>query len=297
MAMKGSSSGSARSSQSAQVEASPICRWLRARQLVWLQLLLGELRRGELMSSCPGTRGREELKNTRGGRAGGGREVVLNSYQETIKVVLKVEVVEGLFIEKMGHSGMTLATLEDQMKVKYSGTLVLPYPLMVMEVTVAELSRKIGEKAKVKEELGLVCGRLETEMKKNVELLLSMNKLTEDKHGLGVELSKAQKDLGEANRKIEAFASELRSYYDDSFLGEDAEDALAEQDEGPDAEPIGQSSAHIAQIEDPSTHGGEVTARERDQTEQGREPTIQGGELTSEVVVIISNETRGGGEA
>ncbi|VVA24584.1 PREDICTED: LOC110770112 [Prunus dulcis] len=253
MAMKGSSSGSARSSQSGQVvEASPICRWLRARQLVWLQLLLGELRRGELMSSCPGTRGREELKNTRGGRAGGGREVVLNSYQETIKVVLKVEVVEGLFIEKMGHSGMTLATLEDQMK---------------------------------------------TEMKKNVELLLSMNKLVEDKHGLGVELSKAQKDLGEANRKIEAFASELRSYYDDSFLGEDAEDALAEQDEGPDAEPIGQSSAHIAQTEDPSTHGGEVTARERDQTEQGGEPTIQGGELTSEVVVIISNETRGGGEA
>ncbi|KAH0988079.1 hypothetical protein GBA52_015256 [Prunus armeniaca] len=50
-------------------------------------------------------------------------EVVVSSYQEAIMWVLKVEVVEGLFIEAMGHSGMTLATLEDEMKVKPIGRL------------------------------------------------------------------------------------------------------------------------------------------------------------------------------
>lgn len=177
----------------------------------------------------------------------------------------------------------------------------------------------ISEQAKVKEELGLVGGRLEAEMKKNAELLLLVNKLAEDKRGLGVELSKAQKDLGKANMKIEAFASELRSCYDDgvkdytesaeyqeklttssldwSFLGEDVEDAPAEQDEGPDSEPMGQSSAQIAQTEDPSTQGGVVTSREGDPTAQGGEPTIQGGEPTGEVVVIIPNKTRSSGEA
>ncbi|CAB4308887.1 unnamed protein product [Prunus armeniaca] len=82
-----------------------------------------------------------------------------------------------------------------------------------------------------------------------------------------------------------------------SFLGENAEDAPAEQDEGPDAEPVGQRSAQIAQTEDPCTHGGVVTSLEGDPTAQGGEPTIQGGEPTGEVVVIIPNETRGGEEA
>ncbi|CAL2239163.1 unnamed protein product [Prunus armeniaca] len=163
-------------------------------------------------------------------------------------------------------------------------------------------------------------------MKKNVGLLSLVNKLAKDKRGLGVELAKSHKDLEEANKKIEDFASELRFCYDDavkdytksaeyqeklashrvegyfdliekvgekypslkwSFLGDDAEDIHAEQDGGPDAEPVGQ----IAQNEDPSTR--EATTREGDPTGQGGEPTIQGAEPTDEVVVITVDEIRG----
>ncbi|CAL8116938.1 unnamed protein product [Prunus armeniaca] len=135
-------------------------------------------------------------------------------------------------------------------------------------------------------------------MKKNVGLLSLVNKLAKDKRGLGVELAKSHKDLEEANQKIEDFASELWFCYDDavgekypslkwSFLGDDAEDIHAEQDGGPDAEPVGQ----IAQNEDPSTR--EATTREGDPTAQGGEPTIQGAEATDEVVVITVDEIRG----
>lgn len=53
-------------------------------------------------------------------------------------------------------------------------------------------------------------------MKKNVELLSLVNKLAEDKRGLGIELAKSQKDLEKANQKILDFASELWFYYDDA---------------------------------------------------------------------------------
>lgn len=53
-------------------------------------------------------------------------------------------------------------------------------------------------------------------MKKNVELLSLVNKLAEEKRGLGVELAKSHKDLEEANQKIEDFALELQFYYDDA---------------------------------------------------------------------------------
>lgn len=163
-------------------------------------------------------------------------------------------------------------------------------------------------------------------MKKNVELLSLVNKLAEEKRGLGVELAKSHKDLEEANQKIEDFASELQFYYDDavkdytesaeyqekftsqrvegyfdliekvgekypslkwSFLGDDAKDTHAEQDGRPDVEPVGQ----IAQNEDPSTR--EATTREGDPTAQGGKLTIQGTEPTGEVVVITADEIRG----
>lgn len=41
-------------------------------------------------------------------------EVVLSSYHEAIRRVLKMEVVEGLFAEEMGYSGMTVAELSKQ---------------------------------------------------------------------------------------------------------------------------------------------------------------------------------------
>lgn len=53
-------------------------------------------------------------------------------------------------------------------------------------------------------------------MKKNVELLSLVNKLAEDKRGLGIELAKSQKDLEKANQKILDFASELWFCYDDA---------------------------------------------------------------------------------
>lgn len=47
-------------------------------------------------------------------------ELVLSSSHEAIKMTLKLEVVEGLFSEKMGYSGMTMFALEDQPKVSQS---------------------------------------------------------------------------------------------------------------------------------------------------------------------------------
>ncbi|KAI5313487.1 hypothetical protein L3X38_042663 [Prunus dulcis] len=109
-------------------------------------------------------------------------ELMLSSYHKAIKRMLKVEVVEWMFIEEMGYC-----------------------------VMVAELSRTIRGKVKVEEKQELVRCRLEAEMKKNVELLSSVNKLAEEKLGLSVDLSAAQSVLGEAKQKIEAFASELQN--------------------------------------------------------------------------------------
>lgn len=83
-------------------------------------------------------------------------------------------------------------------------------------VTSAELSKTIGEKAKVEEELSLVQGQLDAEMRKNVKLLSSMDKLAEEKRGLDAKLVIAASELNEAKQNIEAFAFELRTCYDDT---------------------------------------------------------------------------------
>ncbi|PQP94150.1 uncharacterized protein Pyn_16105 [Prunus yedoensis var. nudiflora] len=146
-------------------------------------------------------------------------EVALGAYQEAVRRVLKVNVVEGLFTEEMDYIGMTMSALENQLKVaslaahcefdrgKRDG----------QAVTVAELKRTVGEKAKVEEELEQMRGRLEEEVKRNAELSSSLGKLWDKKRGLGRELSAAQKNLDEAKQKIEAFTSELRTSYDDSM--------------------------------------------------------------------------------
>ncbi|CAL2272353.1 unnamed protein product [Prunus armeniaca] len=87
--------------------------------------------------------------------------------------------------------------------------------LFIAAQNVAAHRETISEKAKVEEELDLVPGRLETEMKKNVKLLSSVNKLTEEKHGLSVHLLKWQKELDGTMQKIDTFSSELRSCYND----------------------------------------------------------------------------------
>ncbi|PQQ11222.1 uncharacterized protein Pyn_18893 [Prunus yedoensis var. nudiflora] len=146
-------------------------------------------------------------------------ELALRSYQEAAKRVLKVEVVEGMFTEEMGYNGYLKLSVAAQNIAAHGD---FDRGKREHAVTFAELNRTTGEKAKVEEELELVRGRLEADMKKNTELLSSVNKLAADKRGLGTELSKTQKDLDEANRKIEAFASELRSCYDDvvkDYLG------------------------------------------------------------------------------
>ncbi|PQQ21350.1 uncharacterized protein Pyn_36855 [Prunus yedoensis var. nudiflora] len=100
----------------------------------------------------------------------------------------------------MGYSGMTMSALEDQPKATFKLFVAAQNVAAYRDfdqgkrdehaVTIAKLNRTIGEKAKVEEELSLV---------------------------QGAELSKSQEELGEANCKIEAFASELRSCYDDAM--------------------------------------------------------------------------------
>lgn len=45
-------------------------------------------------------------------------ELGLKSYHKATKRVLRMEIVEGMFTEEMGYSGMTMSTLEDQIKVE-----------------------------------------------------------------------------------------------------------------------------------------------------------------------------------
>ncbi|XP_021824477.1 uncharacterized protein LOC110765618 [Prunus avium] len=159
-------------------------------------------------------------------------ELALSSFQRAAKRVLKVEVVERMFTEEMGYSGMTMSALEDQLKATFKLFVAAQNVNAHLDfdrgkrnenaVTLAELNRTIGEKSKVVEELELVRGRLAAEMEKNAELLSSVNKLVADKRGLILELSKAQKDRDEANQKVESFPAELRSCYDDAvkdYLG------------------------------------------------------------------------------
>lgn len=56
-------------------------------------------------------------------------DLVLNSYHQAVKRMLKVEVVEGLFTKEMRYSGMTMSTLEDQMKVVCYDHALLIIPL------------------------------------------------------------------------------------------------------------------------------------------------------------------------
>ncbi|KAI5312771.1 hypothetical protein L3X38_041945 [Prunus dulcis] len=172
----------------------------------------------------------------------GGWGAGAQSYQEAVRRMLKVEVVEGLFTEEMGYNGMTMSALEDQMKATILYPLsITPLSFAILSVrslqailklyiaaqnvathrefdrgkrdeqavTTIELNMNIAEKAKVEEELEIFWGRLEAEMKKNAELLSSVNKLAMEKKAHGEELSKSLKDLDEANRKIEALTSEL----------------------------------------------------------------------------------------
>ncbi|CAL2260619.1 unnamed protein product [Prunus armeniaca] len=43
-------------------------------------------------------------------------EATLSAYQEAVRRILKVNVVDGLFLEEMGYNGMTMSALEDQLK-------------------------------------------------------------------------------------------------------------------------------------------------------------------------------------
>ncbi|XP_008244897.1 PREDICTED: uncharacterized protein LOC103343005 [Prunus mume] len=150
-------------------------------------------------------------------------EMVIGSYQEAVKQMLRVDVVEGLFTEEMGYSGMTLSALEDQMKATLKLFVATQNVAAHREfdrgqrdeqaVTVAKLNRTIGEKAKVEEELGLVWGRLEAEMKKNAELLSLVNLVKSQRE---LDEAKSQRELDEAKQKIEALSFKLQSCYDDA---------------------------------------------------------------------------------
>ncbi|CAL8162193.1 unnamed protein product [Prunus armeniaca] len=122
--------------------------------------------------------------------------------------MLKVEVVEGLFTEEMGYSGMTMAALEDQMKATLKLFIAAQNVAAHSEfdhekrdeqaVTTAELSRTIGEKAKMEEELLLVQSRLEAKMRKSAELRSAVNKVVEEKRVVSVNLSAAKAELSES---------------------------------------------------------------------------------------------------
>ncbi|CAL2270116.1 unnamed protein product [Prunus armeniaca] len=141
-------------------------------------------------------------------------KLVLSSYHEAVKRMLKVEVVEGLFTEEMGYNGYLEALYCHS---KHGTHCELNRGKKDEQVvTAVKLSKTIGEKAKVEEELLLMQDRLEAEMRKNAELLSSMNKLAEEKRGVSAELSTANFELSEAKQKIEAFAFELRTCCDDA---------------------------------------------------------------------------------
>lgn len=159
-------------------------------------------------------------------------DLVLSSNQKASKRVSRPEIIEGLFYEEIGYSGMTLSALEDQMKVVYSDVPLSAVILLCLSVSpcskrdeqmvnIAELNRTIGEKA-----------RLEREIKKNAELSSAVEKQCDVKRGLKPR-AVHQKELGEAKQHIEAFSYELRSSYDDAvkYLIESAEyqDRLAGQ--------------------------------------------------------------------
>ncbi|CAL8997654.1 unnamed protein product [Prunus brigantina] len=134
-------------------------------------------------------------KSAAGGSAGGSQPwtdggVALGAYYTAVKRILKVDVVEGLFTEEMGYSGMTMSALEDQLKVE--------------------------------EELEQMRGRMEEEEKRNTKLVAANEKLRGERRELSRELSAVQKKMEEANQKIDAFTTELRTCYEDAvadFIG------------------------------------------------------------------------------
>ncbi|XP_021829891.1 uncharacterized protein LOC110770116 [Prunus avium] len=238
-------------------------------------------------------------------------ELALRAFQQKAKRVLRVEVVKSMFTENMGYSGMTMSALEDQLKATFKLFVAAQNVAAHRDfdrgkrdehaLTTAELNRTIVEKTKVEEELLVVQGRLDAETKKNAELLLSVNKLTDDKHSLGAELSKSQEELGEANRKIEAFSSELRTCCDNAvkdyvgsaeyqeilasqrvegyfdliqkvgekypsldwnFLGQEVEEAEAGADQGGGADVVmGSGAGSVIQVAEPRVQGVSGVAR------------------------------------
>lgn len=70
-------------------------------------------------------------------RSRGKTELVINSYQKAVRWVLKVDVVEGLFIEEMGYSGMTLSALEDQIEGTYGSSF--PFVVVVHGFVITHL--------------------------------------------------------------------------------------------------------------------------------------------------------------
>ncbi|PQQ04130.1 uncharacterized protein Pyn_41192 [Prunus yedoensis var. nudiflora] len=105
-------------------------------------------------------------------------------------------------------------------------------------VTVAELKRTVGEKAKVEEELEQMRGRLEEEGKRNAELSSLMGKLWDERRRLSRELSTVQKNLDEeklAAQRVEGHfnliekVGEKYPSLDWSFLGDEGDENEAEQ--------------------------------------------------------------------
>ncbi|CAL2255760.1 unnamed protein product [Prunus armeniaca] len=99
--------------------------------------------------------------------------LVLSSYQEASKRVLRLEIIEGLSSEEIGYNGMTLSTLEDQIKshrVLIQATMKLYFVAQNVAahrefdrgkrdeqmVTIVKLNRTIREKTRVEEELEAV---------------------------------------------------------------------------------------------------------------------------------------------
>ncbi|CAL9025323.1 unnamed protein product, partial [Prunus brigantina] len=170
-------------------------------------------------------------------------EAALGAYHTAVKRILKVDVVEGLFIEEMGYSGMTMSALEDQLKATMKLFIAAQNVAAHREfdrgkrdehaVTTAELKRTIVEKTKVEEELEQMRGRMEEEEKRNTELVAANEKLRGERRELSRELSVVQKKMEEANQKIDAFTTELRTCYEDAvadFIGSaEYEEKLAAQ--------------------------------------------------------------------
>ncbi|XP_021829885.1 uncharacterized protein LOC110770112 [Prunus avium] len=153
--------------------------------------------------------------------------VGLGGYQEAVRRILKIDVIEGMFTEEIGYSGMTLSALEDQLEASMKLFIAAQNVAAHYEfdrgkrdeqaVTVAELKRTISEKEKVEEELEQVRSLLVEEENRNAELSSSLGKFRDENRLLSQELTVAKENLDEAKRKIKASTSELRTCHDDAI--------------------------------------------------------------------------------